>query len=208
MNAYVIVFPRDFPIMANVKKHSFQALCLLVLATAFAWGFLTYQDLNLSRNRYADLPPDPTAGIQMSTPGSMERIDRTFEAVSDSDLDDEDIIIALEINGVHYAYPKRRLSDVGAHVATEMLGDVPIAVTYCNESECVRVFVGDVGGDRLDITQEGLDEDKFLILVNGEPFFQEDKSIPLQDYAFKLVTWNQWKTEHPDGLVLADYRWE
>jgi len=194
--------------MAHVKKYSLQALCLLVLATAFAWGYLTYQDLNRSRNRYADLPPDPTDGIQMSTPGSMETIDRTFEAASDSELEDEDIIIALEINGVHYAYPKRRLSDIGAHVSSEILGDVPIAVTYCNESECVRVFTGDIGGARLDITQEGLDKDKFVILVNGEYFFQDDKSIPLQDYAFELVSWNQWKTEHPDGLVLADYEWK
>jgi hypothetical protein len=194
--------------MTHVKKYSLQALCLFVLAAAFAWGYLVYEDLNISRNRYAGLPPDPTAGIQMSTPGSMERIDRTFETVSDSDLDDEDIIIALEINGVYYAYPKRRLSDIGAHVATEILGAVPVAVTYCNESECVRVFAGDVGGDRLDITQEGLDEDKFLILVNGKSFFQDDKAIPLQDYAFELVSWNQWKTEHPDGLVLAEYVWE
>lgn len=194
--------------MTQVKKYSLQAVCLFVLATAFAWGYLVYEDLNISRNRYADLPPDPTGGIQMSTPGSMETVDRTFEAVSDSKLDDEDIIIALEINGVHYAYPKCRLSDVGAHVASEILGDVPIAVTYCNESECVRVFTGDIGGDRLDITQEGLDKDKFLILVNGEQFFQDDKSIPLQDYAFELVSWNQWKTEHPDGLVLAEYVWE
>jgi hypothetical protein len=204
----VFVFPRDFSIMTQVKKYSLQAVCLFVLATAFAWGYLTYQDLNLSRNRYADLPPDPTGGIQMSTPGSMETVDRTFEAASDSKLEDEDIIIALEINGVHYAYPKCRLSDVGAHVASEILGDVPIAVTYCNESECVRVFTGDIGGDRLDITQEGLDKDKFLILVNGEEFVQDDKSIPLQDYAFELVSWNQWKTEHPDGLVLAEYVWE
>jgi hypothetical protein len=72
----------------------------------------------------------------------------------------------------------------------------------------VRVFTGDVGEDRLDVTQEGLDEDKFLILVNGKMFFQEDKSIPLQDYAFELVSWNTWKTEHPDGLVLADHDWE
>ena len=77
--------------MSQLKKYSLQALCLLVLATAFAWGYLTYQDLNLSRNRYANLPPDPTGGIQMSTPGSMERIDRTFEAVSDTELDDDDL---------------------------------------------------------------------------------------------------------------------
>jgi len=204
----VIVSPRDYPTMVSVKKYSLQALCLLVLATAFAWGYLTYQDLNLSRSRYANLPPDPTAGIELSTPGSMATVDRTFEAASDSELDDEDIVIALEINGVHYAYPKRRLSDVGLHVASEILGDVPIAVTYCNESECVRVFTGDVGEDRLDVTQEGLDKGKFVILVDGETFFQEDKSIPLQDCAFELVSWNKWKTEHPDGLVLADHDWE
>ena len=194
--------------MAHVKKYSLQALCLCVLATAFAWGYLIYEDFNLSRNRYADVPPDPTAGIQMSTPGSMEAIDRTFEAASDCELQDDDIMIALEVNGVHYAYPKRRLSDIGAHVATEILGDIPVAVTYCNETECVRVFTGEAGGDRLDITQEGLDEDKFVILVNGEFFFQDDESIPLQDYAFELVTWSQWKTEHPHGLVLTDYVWE
>ncbi|MBT7916419.1 MAG: DUF3179 domain-containing protein [Planctomycetaceae bacterium] len=194
--------------MARYKKHSLQALCLCMVATGIAWGYLVYQDLNSSRNRYANLPDDPTGGTQMSTPGSMERIDRTFDAVSDSELQDDEIIIALEVNGVHYAYPKRRLSDIGAHVATEILGDLPVAVTYCNETECVRVFTGDAGGDRLDVTQEGLDEGKFVIRVNGKHFFQESEAIPLQDYAFELVRWSQWKTEHPDGLVLADYAWE
>ena len=101
--------------MAHFMKYSLRALCLCMLATAVAWGYLAYQDLNSSRNRYANLPDDPTGGTQMSTPGSMERIDRTFDAVSDS---------------------------------------------------------------------------------------------ALQDYAFELVSWSQWKTEHPDGRVLADHVWE
>jgi hypothetical protein len=58
------------------------------------------------------------------------------------------------------------------------------------------------------ISFEGLVEGKFVILVNGEFFFQEDKLILLRDYAFELVSWNKWKTEHPDGLVLAEYEWE
>ena len=198
--------------MAYFKKYSLRALCMCVLATALAWGYLVFQDFG----KKSTLPIsvlDPaygseSSGYQMSTPGSMGTIDRTFEAVSDSELPDDAIIIALEINGVHYAYPKLRLSDIGAHVATEILGDIPIAVTYCNETECVRVFTGDTGGPRLDVTQEGLDQGKFLILVNGKQWFQEDESIPLQDYAFELVSWNQWKTEHPNGLVLAGYEWE
>ena len=198
--------------MAYFKKYRLRALCLFVLATVLAWGYLTFQDIG-KKSTSPISGSDPAydselSGYQMSTPGSMGAIDRTFEAVSDSELPDDAVIIALEINGVHYAYPKLRLSDIGAHVATEILGDIPIAVTYCNETECVRVFTGDTGGPRLDVTQEGLDQGKFLILVNGKQWFQEDESIPLQDYAFELVSWNQWKTEHPNGLVLADYEWE
>jgi hypothetical protein len=197
--------------MAHLKKYGFCGLCMLVLSTAFAWGYLAVYDLG--QNRFDDVEADPADGsapaeYEMSTPGSFAAIDRTFEAASDCELPDDAIIIALEIKGVHYAYPKLRLSDIGGYVASEVLGDIPVAVTYCNETECVRVFTGDTGGDRLDITQEGLDEGKFIILVNGEVFFQEDESIPLPDYAFELVSWSQWKTEHPDGLVLAEYGWE
>jgi hypothetical protein len=198
--------------MAYFKKYRLRALCLFVLATVLAWGYLTFQDIGKkSTSPISESDPaydSELSGYQMSTPGSMGAIDRTFEAVSDSELPDDAVIIALEINGVHYAYPKLRLSDIGAHVATEILGDIPIAVTYCNETECVRVFTGDTGGPRLDVTQEGLDKGKFLILVDGKPWFQDDESIPLQDYAFELVSWNQWKTEHPNGLVLAVYEWE
>ena len=198
--------------MATIKKYSLWALCMCVLATTLAWGYLVFQDFG-KKSPSPITGSDPADGSEMSgylmsTPGSMGAIDRTFEAVSDSELPDDAVIIALEINGVHYAYPKLRLSDIGAHVATEILGDIPIAVTYCNETECVRVFTGDTGGPRLDVTQEGLDEGKFVILVNGKNFFQDDESIPLQDYAFELVRWSQWKTEHPDGRVLADYVWE
>ena len=90
------------------------------------------------------------------------------------------------------------------HVVSEIYEDLPIAVTYCNESECVRVFQGMVGGEKMKIMQHGLADGHMVMLVDGIPFLQEAEDIPYDEYPFELMTWGEWKTHHPDGLVLTE----
>jgi hypothetical protein len=96
----------------------------------------------------------------------------------------------------------------GEHIVSELFDGQPLAVTYCNESECVRIFKGPVGGDKLDIVQQGLENGGLAIFVDGVKFIQESPDIPYDDYEFQLTSWEIWKTEHPTGLVLILHEWE
>jgi hypothetical protein len=138
------------------------------------------------------------------TPGEFETPDRSFVTVLETSLDDQDEVITLNIGDQHYAFPKRWMNGMAEHVVSEIYKDLPIAVTYCNESECVRVFQGLVGGEKMNIMQHGLADGHMAILVDGIPFLQEAEDIPYDEYPFELMTWGEWKTNHPDGLVLTE----
>ncbi|MBT4724355.1 MAG: DUF3179 domain-containing protein [Planctomycetaceae bacterium] len=175
---------------------------ILLLAVFLAYGTLLvseYLALQVS-NTGSDSEP---LRVKI-TPGQFETPDRPFAAVQEISLDDQEEVITLNIGEQHYAFPKSWMNGMAEHVVSEIYKDLPITVTYCNESECVRVFQGQVGGEKMDIMQHGLADGHMAILVDGVPFLQEAEDIPYDEYPFELMTWGEWKTNHPDGLVLTE----
>jgi hypothetical protein len=170
-------------------------------------GFLAYGILLVSEHlalRVSNTEFDSQLMRVPITPGEFETPDRSFATVQETRLDDQDEVITLNIGDQHYAFPKRWMNGMAEHVVSEIYADLPIAVTYCNESECVRVFQGEVGGEKMKIMQQGLNDGHMAILVDGIPFLQEADDIPYDEYPFELMTWGEWKTNHPDGQVLKE----
>ena len=170
-------------------------------------GFLAYGILLVSEHlalRVSNTEFDSQLMRVPITPGEFETPDRSFATVQETRLDDQDEVITLNIGDQHYAFPKRWMNGMAEHVVSEIYEDLPIAVTYCNESECVRVFQGMVGGEKMNIMQHGLAEGHMAMLVDGIPFLQEAEDIPYDEYPFELMTWGEWKTNHPEGLVLTE----
>jgi hypothetical protein len=192
-------------VMVKVKQISAGAGILLV-AVLLAYGFLTVCD-QLARQTAPPYPEDEMLRDQFIQ-GVFETPERSFSTVQEAMLDDQDEVIALKIGEQHYAFPKRWMNGMSEHVVSEKYEDLPIAVTYCNESECVRVFEGQVGEEKLDIMQAGLAAGHMAILVDGKSFLQEAEDIPYNEYPFELVLWGEWETDHTDGLVLTEIFWE
>ena len=179
---------------------------ILLLAVLLAYGFLSVSD-HLARQTAETYPEDEMLQDEFLD-GQFETPDRSFVTVQESSLDDQDEVITLIIGDQHYAFPKRWMTGMSEHVVSEIYEDLPIAVTYCNESECVRVFQGQVGEEKLDIMQAGLAAGHMAILVDGQSFLQEAEDIPYSEYPFELMLWGEWKTDHPDGLVLTEIFWQ
>jgi hypothetical protein len=175
---------------------------ILLLAVLLAWGILLIAELPALRS--LSTGPDSQLMRVPIIPGEFETPDRSFATVQETSLDDQDEVITLKIGEQHYAFPKRWMNGMAEHVVSEIYEELPIAVTYCNESECVRVFQGMVGGEKMKIMQQGLADGHMAILVDGIPFLQEAEDIPYDEYPFELMTWGKWKTDHPDGLVLTE----
>jgi len=187
--------------MVTVKQ-TVTGVGLLLLAILIAYGILLIDDLPALKISNTD--PDSQLMRVPIIPGEFETPNRSFVTVQETSLDDKDEVISLNIGAQHYAFPKRWMNGMAEHVVSEIYEELPIAVTYCNESECVRVFQGMLGGEKMKIMQQGLADGHMAILVDGIPFLQEAEDIPYDEYPFELMTWGKWKTDHPDGLVLTE----
>ena len=195
----------------NQMKRVLTGAGIIVLAVAIAWGVIEFNDSRL--RDMSDVEMDPAydgenSAAFLTISGTMETPDRSFTSVSETELNDDAEIITIQVGDQHYAFPKNRMDGQGEHIVSELFDGQPLAVTYCNESECVRVFKGPVGGDKLDIAQQGLENGSLAIFVDGVKFIQESPDIPYDDYEFQLTSWGIWKTEHPTGLVLILHEWE
>ena len=179
---------------------------ILLLAVLLAYGILLVTDYRPLKITDAQIDEEMLQNEFID--GEFETPDRSFATVQEASLDDQDEVITLKIGEQHYAFPKRWMNGMSEHVVSEVYEDLPIVVTYCNESECVRVFQGQVGEGKLDIMQAGLAAGHMAILVDGQSFLQEAEDIPYSEYPFELMLWGEWKTNHPDGLVLTEIFWE
>jgi hypothetical protein len=187
--------------MVTVKQAA-TGVGIVLLAVLLACGILYVSELPMLKESNTD--PDSQLMRVPITPGEFETPDRAFATVQETSLDDQDEVITLNIGEQHYAFPKRWMDGMAEHVVSEIYEGLPIAVTYCNESECVRIFQGLAGGEKMNIMQHGLADGHMAMLVDGIPFLQEAEDIPYDEYPFELMTWGEWKTDHPDGLVLTE----
>ena len=179
---------------------------ILLLAVLLAYGVLLVSDYR--PRKITDPEIDEEMLQDAFLDGEFATPVRSFATVQESNLDDQDEVITLNVGEQHYAFPKRWMNGMSEHVVSEIYDNLPVAVTYCNESECVRVFQGQVGEEKLDIMQAGLAAGHMAILVDGQSFLQEAEDIPYSEYPFVLMLWGEWKTNHPDGLVLTEIFWE
>jgi hypothetical protein len=187
--------------MVTVKQAA-TGVGIVLLAVLLAGGILYVSELPMLRESNTD--PDSQLMRVPIIPGEFETPDRAFTTVQETSLDDQDEVITLNIGDKHLAFPKRWMNGMAEHVVSEIYEGLPIAVTYCNESECVRVFQGLAGGEKMNIMQYGLADGHMAMLVDGIPFLQEAEDIPYDEYPFESMTWGEWKTDHPDGLVLTE----
>ena len=88
----------------------------------------------------------------------METPERQFAAVDRVELPANAEIIVEEVAGQSYAFPKLFMEGVGDHIASDVLKGLPLAVTYCNETECVRVFTDEDSDKKIELDQFGLQD--------------------------------------------------
>ena len=136
-----------------------------------------------------------------------------FANISDSNfMDDSDIVIGLEINGDVKAYPLFIL--VWHEIVNDMIGDTPVAVTYCPLCYTSQVFERVIDGQKVEFGTSGKLYNSNLLMydrltgsywsqslgmaVTGPLSGSQLKTIP-----FDLITWGDWKKLHSDTLVLT-----
>ena len=184
-------------------------LGVVVLLAALGGAFVTNIVLeNRMKPNYSLVGDEPNSDVMNDMTAEMETPDRDFLSVDQTELPDDAEVIGIEVNGQSYAFPKRFMMGVGDHIASEVFDGLPVTVTYCNESECVRVFSNRQSSSRIELEQFGLINEGLAVKFQGKVYAQESSDIPLEDYDFTVASWLEWKENNPSGLVLTELVWE
>jgi hypothetical protein len=136
-----------------------------------------------------------------------------FSLLKDSQfVSDSDVVIGLHINGETKAYPLLIL--VWHEIVNDVVGGIPVAITYCPLCYTNQVFERIVDDTFVEFGTSGKLFNSNLVMydrltesywsqalgiaITGELSGDELKTIP-----FDLITWGDWKRLYPDTHVLT-----
>jgi len=136
-----------------------------------------------------------------------------FADVSDSSfMSDSDIVIGLEINGEVKAYPLSIM--VWHEIVNDNVGGTPVAITYCPLCYLNQVFERVIDGQEVEFGTSGKLYNSNLVMYDrltesywsqalGMAIKGELSGYKLNLIPFDVITWGDWKSLHPDTLVLT-----
>ena len=142
-------------------------------------------------------------------------IDRPqFISIDEADkwLSDLEPVISFEMNGVQRAYPIQIL--IWHEVVNDVVGGVPVTVTFCPLCNSAIVFERTVGDMVLDFGTSGNLRNSDLVMwdrqteswwqqFTGEAIVGRLAGIKLNFLAAPIISWQDFKTHQPDGEVLS-----
>jgi hypothetical protein len=128
-------------------------------------------------------------------------------------LADSDEVMGIVAGGKSRAYLLKALMDRDKHIVNDLVGDIPITITYCDMYNCARAFSGKMRGETLNIVQGGLKmAGSDMILKVGDDHYLQSSAepatvvnrappFPYKPYPLARLTWKAWKEAHPDTEV-------
>ena len=127
-------------------------------------------------------------------------------------LSDEDLVIGLEINGEKKAYPLSIL--VWHEIVNDNVGGIPVAVTDCPLCFTTQVFERTIDGQEVEFGVSGKLYNSNLVMYDrltesywsqalGKGIVGELTGYELEKIPFDVIQWKDWKSLHPDSLVLS-----
>jgi len=127
-------------------------------------------------------------------------------------MSDSDTVIGLEINGEAKAYPLFIL--VWHEIVNDNVGGTPVAVTYCPLCYTNQVFERVIDGQEVEFGTSGKLYNSNLVMYDRltESYWSQALGIAVKGelsgyklnlVPFDVITWGDWKTLHPDTMVLT-----
>ncbi len=170
----------------------------------------TFEDFNERDIVSGGPPPDGIAPIEVE----MACFD-TVE-VADADLTDDAPVLVVEVNGDLRAYP---LGIMTQHeIANDVIGGVPVVVTYCPLCNSGLAFSRSVGGEVLTFGTSGRLFQSNLVMYDRQhhnlwsqfnglavvgSVDNDLTGTVLERIPTSLLGWSEFKALAPDGLVLS-----
>jgi Protein of unknown function (DUF3179) len=158
----------------------------------------------------------PLAEFRSGGPGKdgIPAIDEPrFVAVREADfLEPQEPVIALELDGDARAYPIQIL--VWHEIVNDLVGGVPVAVTFCPLCHTAIVFDRRIDGETLDFGTTGNLRDADLVMYDrqteswwqqfgGRSLVGELTGAELEQLPARIIAWREFRREHRGGTVLS-----
>jgi hypothetical protein len=116
-------------------------------------------------------------------------------------LTDETQVIGITAGGKHRAYALDAFTRATAQLVNDLVGEVPVTVTYCIKANRHKAFSSDQRGAPLDVRLLNGDvQDDVALRIGEDSFSQKSSKLPppLKELAATRTTWKEWKQAHPD----------
>jgi hypothetical protein len=127
-------------------------------------------------------------------------------------LDGDDLVLGLEINGQSRAYPINFISEPETEVLNDVLGGVPIAVTWCTRCSNGVVYERRVDGEPIILRVAGMLWRDNLVMVDrtstlwsqlsGDAMRGPRKGESLTSVPAALTDWKSWQRDYPATTVV------
>ena len=175
------------------------------------------RDISLAPTSLANIeagkPRDVSIYTLLPKDGIRSIDDPKFVSVTDAapDMADSEFVIGVSIEGDVRAYPINVLSR--HEIVNDVVGGTPIAVTYCPLCFTGIVYDRRVDGQTLefgvsgklvmnDLVMYDRQSDSLWQQILGEGITGRYKGTRLTPVSATQTTWAQWRTAHPDTVVL------
>ncbi|MDR3634500.1 MAG: DUF3179 domain-containing (seleno)protein [Isosphaeraceae bacterium] len=146
----------------------------------------------------------------------------THPAISkaeDSRLAGGEEVIGVAVAGRARAYRLSALAHRSRHVVNDVVDGTPVSVTYCDLSDCVRVYTTPTQNGPLDVQVAGLYGGQGMVVrLEGEYFLQTSGApvnpgavgarLPYDTLPATRTTWDEWRRLHPESDVYVGDRAE
>jgi Protein of unknown function (DUF3179) len=172
--------------------------------------------LSMGKNRTVLSDGSAEPFLQVEAPGL---VCPPTSGVEGSGMRDDDEVIGVEIGGRARAYRLAALDSRTTHVVNDLLGGVPVTVTYCDLSNCVRGFTDPRGTTPLGFSVGGLyteNSAEMVVKLDGVFYLQKSgksirpgsgrAAIPYDSIEPTRTTWKEWVRLHPDTDVYIGER--
>jgi hypothetical protein len=122
-------------------------------------------------------------------------------------------VVGVEIGGKARAYALDGLGGPSGHVVNDMIGRIPVSVTFCGVTNCVRVYTDSARSAALDVQVAGLYRGEMAMKIAGALYLQESARplkpetnappIPYRTLNPIVTSWGSWLKSHPNTDVYA-----
>jgi Protein of unknown function (DUF3179) len=150
----------------------------------------------------------PKMKLSFNAPGIRQPT--ALPAAEVSALGADEPVIGVSAGDHNRAYLVRALA-LGPrfHIVNDVLDDVPVSVTYCDQYECTRLFTEAGTSDPLDLDQGGLNSGSMVLKAGSHPYRQDTCApldadappFPYDSYPGDVTTWGSWHQRHPNTDV-------